>query len=296
MAAEGAGEQLGAAPVAAAPDEAQAMAIEQAPFVRAFARMAADSWEQGWHERNGGNLSYRIAADELEPLREHLSCGAWQPLDLAVPELAGEHFLITAAGSYFRNIADDLPRCAGIIELDGAGARWRARWGFAGGGRPTSELPTHLMNHEVKKRATGGAARVIHHAHPANIVALTFVLPLTSEAFTRELWQTISECAMVFPEGVGVLAWDVPGSTRLAAASAALMQRVNAVVWAHHGLFCAGTTFDEAFGLMHTIEKAAEIAVKVHSMGGRRQTITDVDLAALAEAYDLELATFSDRP
>lgn len=269
-------------------------AIEQAPFVRAFARMAADSWEQGWHERNGGNLSYRIALDELEPLRQHLSCGAWQPLEMAVPGLAGEHLLITAAGSYFRNIASDVPGCAGIIELDDAGARWRARWGFAGGGRPTSELPTHLMNHEVKKRVTGGAARVIHHAHPANIVALTFVLPLSGAAFTRELWQTISECAMVFPEGVGVLGWDVPGSAQLASASAELMQRVNAVVWAHHGLFCAGTTFDEAFGLMHTIEKAAEILMKVRSMGGRHQTITDDDLAALAKAYDLDLATFSD--
>lgn len=267
-----------------------AAAIEQAPFARAFVRMAADSWEQGWHERNGGNLSYRIAPDELEPLRGRLSEGPWQPLDLAVPELASEHFLITATGSYFRNIAGDLPGCTGIIELDDAGARWRTRWGFAGGGRPTSELPTHLMNHEVKKRATGGASRVIHHAHPANIVALTFVLPLTSEAFTRELWQTISECAMVFPEGVGVLDWDVPGSAQLATASAELMQRVNAVVWAHHGLFCAGATFDEAFGLMHTIEKAAEIAVKVHSMGGRRQTITDAHLTALAEAYDLNLA------
>ena len=30
-----------------------------AEFVQEFIRMANDGWEQGWHERNGGNLSYR---------------------------------------------------------------------------------------------------------------------------------------------------------------------------------------------------------------------------------------------
>lgn len=26
-------------------------------FIRSFIRMADDGWKQGWHERNGGNLS-----------------------------------------------------------------------------------------------------------------------------------------------------------------------------------------------------------------------------------------------
>ncbi|WP_165062695.1 rhamnulose-1-phosphate aldolase [Adlercreutzia sp. ZJ154] len=271
--------------------------VEQTPFMRAFVRMATDSWNQGWHERNGGNLSYRIPEDEIDSILGQIEYGEWKPLGITAPNVAGEFFLITAAGSYFRNIADDISRCAGIIQIDGSGASYRQCWGFAGGGHPTSELPTHIMNHEVKKLATCGANRVIHHAHPANIVALTFVLPLTSEAFTHKLWQMISECAMVFPEGVGVLSWGVPGSMQLAENSAELMKRVNAVVWAHHGLFCAGNTFDEAFGLMHTIEKAASILVKVLSMvgcGGQfRQTITDANLHSLADAYNLDLADFA---
>lgn len=263
--------------------------VEQAPFVRAFVRMANDSWEQGWHERNGGNLSYRIREDEVDDILGSLEYGAWRPLGIEVPALAGEFFLITAAGSYFRDLADDVSACAGIIQLDEAGSSWRECWGFAGEGRPTSELPTHMMSHEVKKLATGGVNRVIHHSHPPNIVALTFVLPLDSDAFTQELWRMISECAMVFPEGVGVLDWGVPGSMQLAVASAELMESVNAVVWAHHGLFCAGATFDEVFGLMHTIEKAATILVKVLSMGGPKQSMTNDDLCALAQAYGLEL-------
>ena len=36
-------------------------------------------------------------------------------------------------------------------------------------------------------------------------------------------------------------------------------QEYNIVVWVHHGMFCSGKDFDEAFGLMDTAEKAAEI-------------------------------------
>ena len=37
-----------------------------AEFVQEFIRMANDGWEQGWHERNGGNLSYRVKPEEVE--------------------------------------------------------------------------------------------------------------------------------------------------------------------------------------------------------------------------------------
>lgn len=33
--------------------------------------MANDGWEQGWHERNGGNLSYRVKSEEVESVKEN---------------------------------------------------------------------------------------------------------------------------------------------------------------------------------------------------------------------------------
>ena len=75
---------------------------------------------------------------------------------------------------------------------------YRVRWGLVEGGRPTSELPTHLMNHEVKKKLTNGRHRVIYHAHTTNTIALTFVLPLDDKVFTRELWESATECPVVF--------------------------------------------------------------------------------------------------
>ena len=58
----------------------------------------------------------------------------------------------------------------------------------------------------------------------------------------------------------------VPGGKDIAVATSKKMENYRAVIWAHHGLFCSGIDFDSTFGLMHTIEKSAEIYIKVHSV------------------------------
>jgi rhamnulose-1-phosphate aldolase len=146
------------------------------------------------------------------------------------------------------------------------------------------------MNHEVKKVRTNGKYRVIYHGHPANLIALTFVLPLEDKVFTRELWEMATECPVVFPDGLGVVPWMVPGGRDIAVATSKLMEKYDAAVWAHHGLFAAGEDFDLTFGLFHTIEKSAEILVKVMSMGGvKRQTITPDDFRNLAKDFHVTL-------
>ena len=184
------------------------MKILESKFVQGFIKMADDGYQQGWHERNGGNLSYRLKAEEVEMIRPRLNApGEWTPIGVEVPGLAREFFLVTGSGKYFRNIIVDPEVCLAIIELDETGTNYRIRWGLVEGGRPTSELPTHLMNHEVKKKLTNGKHRVIYHAHTTNTIALTFVLPLDDKVFTRELWESATECPVVFPDGVGVIGW-----------------------------------------------------------------------------------------
>ncbi|MCR5477711.1 MAG: rhamnulose-1-phosphate aldolase [Lachnospiraceae bacterium] len=265
------------------------MKVLEAPFVQGFIRLTADGWEQGWHERNGGNLSYRVSEEEIALVRTELTLGPWQEIGTSVPDLAGEYFLVTGSGKYFRNVAPDPEANICIIELDETGENYRVCWGLRDGGRPTSELPSHLMNLEVKKRIDP-AYRVVYHAHTTNIIALTFVLPLEDEIFTRELWEMATECPVVFPAGVGVVPWMVPGGREIAEATSALMQKYDLAIWAHHGMFAAGRDFDETFGLMHTAEKSAEILVKTLSMTGRkRQTITPAEFRHLAEDFGVSL-------
>lgn len=266
------------------------MKVLDAEFVQGFIRMANDGWEQGWHERNGGNLSYRIRPEEVEAVKEDFEPKEWQPIGTSVPKLAKEYFLVTGSGKYFRNVIIKPEDSICIIELDEKGENYRIVWGLVNGGRPTSELSSHLMNHEVKMIATGGKHRVIYHAHTTNIIALTFVLPLEDKVFTRELWEMATECPVVFPEGVGVVPWMVPGGRDIAVATSELMKKYNLAIWAHHGMFASGEDFDLTFGLMHTAEKSAEILVKMLSMQpNKRQTITPDNFRDLAKDFNVTL-------
>lgn len=267
------------------------MRVLDAEFVKGFIRMCDDGFNQNWHERNGGNLSYRIRKEEVECVREELEEGRpWQAIGTSVPELAGEYFLVTGSGKYFRNVILDPASNICIIEVDDKGENFRICWGLVNGGRPTSELPSHLMNHEVKKLATGGKHRVIYHAHPANTIALTFVLPLEDKVFTRELWEMATECPVVFPDGIGVVGWMVPGGRDIAVATSGLMKKYDVAIWAHHGMFCSGEDFDLTFGLMHTVEKSAEILVKVLAIRpDKLQTISPQNFRDLAVDFNVTL-------
>lgn len=83
-----------------------------------------------------------------------------------------------------------------------------------------------------------------------HLIALIYILPLTARDFTRILWQSATECPVVFPGGVGVVPWMVPGGAEIAMATSELMKEYDAAVWTHHGLFCSGPDFDTTFGLI----------------------------------------------
>lgn len=266
--------------------------IKELSFVKEYVKMANEGYLRGWHERNGGNLSYRIKPEEIEAAK---ALGGldfskeFVPIGATVENLKNEYFLVSGSGKFFGNIKECPEDNICIIEIDDTGKNYRIIWGLEKGGRPTSELPAHLMNHSVKKEATNGEHRVIYHAHPVNAIAITFVFPLDAKVVSHLLWEMMTECPIIFPQGVGVVPWMVPGGEEIAIESSELMKKFDAILWAHHGVFCSGTDFDITFGLMDTIEKAAEILVKVHSMGGIKQTITDDGFRKLAKDFKVQM-------
>ena len=81
----------------------------------------------------------------------------------------------------------------------------------------------------------------------------------------------------------------VCGSADIAYATGEKIKKYDAVIWSHHGIFCAGPDFDTAFGLMDTIEKSAEILIKTMSCGGKKRCITSEQIMALSEPYHVNI-------
>ena len=265
------------------------MNILDSKAIKSFIKVADMGWQMGWHEINGGNMSYRMTDEEVDEIKENFNFdGEWKEIgkDVSVPDFSGQYFIITGSGKYFQNVNNNPEDSICIVTVDETGKNFKVVWGLVNGGRPTSEISAHLLTHSIKSKATGGKYRVVYHSHPKYTNILTYVLPLKSEVFTRELWEMMTECSIVFPNGVGVMEWKVPCCAEIGIATGKLMEQYDAVIWAHHGLVCSGETLDMAFGVMHTIEKAAEMLVNVMQLGGKRQTITPSDFKEIEHDFN----------
>jgi rhamnulose-1-phosphate aldolase len=261
------------------------MKITEAFFMTEMIKVTNDMWLKGWDERNGGNVSLHLVKEEVEKYSDEFTGIRTIELFNEVKELAGEYFLVTGSGKYFRNVILAPEVNLGIIKIADDGKSYTIFWGLTDGAKPTSELPAHLLSHITRMKATNGQSRVVMHTHATNLIALSYVLELTTEIFTRELWELSTECLVVFPDGIGVIPWMVPGKEEIGKATAEMMSKHSMVLWPFHGVFATGKDLDEAMGLIDTAEKAATILVKVISMGGKKQTISDEQLKALAYAF-----------
>ena len=241
-------------------------------------------YKHNWDERNGGNLSYILSEEEVKSVCNPNNIIREFKYSFDMSELIGKFFIITGTGKYFKNCLKDPINNLGIMKVLDKNTLGLV-WGYLDGGRPTSEAPTHLKCH-IERLKLDKEHRLVIHCHPTNIICMTHVHDLDSNHFTEDLWKMQTESIVVFPEGIAVLPWILCGGEEIGIATADKMKEYSSVVWAQHGIFCTGKTLDEVFGLIETIEKAAEIYMKIFDKK-IYQSITNEQLITLAKAFNL---------
>lgn len=263
--------------------------ILNAWFVQGMVKATMDMWLKGWDERNGGNVSLRLLEEEVKPFaQDFYPVPRTVELTQPAPALANCWFLVTGSGKFFRNVQLDPADCLVLLQVSEDGRAYSIYWGLSNGGLPTSELASHFQSHSVRIKATNGVDRVIMHCHATHFMSLSYVVDLNSASFTRLLWEGSTECLVVFPDGVGIVPWMVPGTDGIGEKTAEQMASHSLVMWPFHGIFGAGPNLDETFGLIDTAEKSSEVVVKVLSMGGMKQSITTQELVALGERFGVK--------
>ncbi len=243
-------------------------------------------YKHNWDERNGGNLSYILNEEEVWTVcnpNKVIRTFTYEDLDMT--PLIGKYFIVTGTGKYFKNCVKDPENNLGILKIHDAHTI-NLLWGYHDGGRMTSELPTHLLSH-IERLKVDPMHRLVIHCHPTNIIAMTHICPLDTNVITEILWKMQTESIVVFPEGVAVLPWIICGGNEIGIATAEKMKEYRSVIWAQHGLFSTGRSLDEVYGLIETIEKAAEIYMKVCDKK-IVQSITNDQLKALAKAFKID--------
>ena len=237
--------------------------VLKAPFLTEATRLLTNSYRLGWDERNGGNLSYLLKEEDYA---EYISGEVIRtiPMNFYAPELIGKVFLVTGTGKYFRNAEIDPETNLGVIRVAKDGKTAELLWGYKDGGKFTSELPAHLMTH-VERLKIDANHRVVMHCHPTYTIAMTICEDLDEKEFTKKLWR----------------------ANEIGRETADKMKDYRVVIWAIHGTFGTGSSLDEAFGLIETVEKTAQIYMTAKQYG-IKNTITDEQLLQLAEFWHVE--------
>ena len=263
------------------------MDIKSAPFVKEMCEATANMYRLGWDERNGGNISYLLDEKQVAEYLDLKNVIRIFPLagvnaaEFDVTPLIGKIFIVTGTGKYFKNVAADPEANLGIVRIAKDGVE--LLWGYNDGGRTTSELPAHLMCHMARLKADP-EHRVVMHSHPTYTLAMNFVHELDEKKFTHTLWEMCTECIAVFPDGVGILPWMLCGTNGIGEATAKKMEEFRLVIWSMHGIYGAGKTMDETFGLIETVEKAAQIYMLTAHLP-RVNTIKDEEMLQLVKLF-----------
>ena len=258
--------------------------ILEAPFVKEMCRTTANMYRLGWDERNGGNISYLLKEEEVAEYLDLNEVIRTIPTGFDAKPLIGKIFIVTGTGKYFKNVEFDPETNLGIIRIASDGTTAELLWGYKDGGRFTSELPAHLMSH-MARLSIDPLHRVVMHSHPTYTIAMNAVCPVDEKDFTHKLWQSNTESIVVFPDGVGILPCMVCGTNEIGEATAEKMKKFRLVVWTNHGIYGTGRDMDEAFGLIETVEKTAQIYML--ALGHTVNVIPDETLKALATRFDV---------
>lgn len=258
--------------------------ILEAPFVMEMREATANMYRLGWDERNGGNISYLLDEKEVAEYIDTTKVIRTIPTGFNADALIGKIFIVTGTGKYFKNVDKDPETNLGIVRIAKDGTTAELLWGYKDGGKFTSEFPAHMMSH-ISRLEKDPEHRVVMHSHPTYTIAMNTVCSTDEKELTHKLWQSNTEAVVVFPDGVGVLPCMICGTNEIGEATAEKMKKFRLVVWTNHGIYGTGKNMDEAFGLIETVEKTAQIYML--SLGHIQNVIPDEIIKGLAKLWNL---------
>lgn len=224
--------------------------------IKGISDLTYEMWKKGWDESNGGNISYLLSKEEVNYLEPFFDRNEEIVVQNMPKTLVNRYLAITAAGSQFRTLKNNPEINIGIINVTETG--YKIVWGFKQNRKATSELYMHLLSHEARLKVNSNQKVVVHN-HANNATAYSLISEPNDRDYTLPLWQVLTESIVVFPDGVGVLPWQLPGTEEIGKATAEKLKETRIVVWTFHGILATGSSFQDCFGLIETVDKAAKI-------------------------------------
>lgn len=241
-------------------------------------------------EGSAGNIS--VFVRDLRNLDEGFVARGEMTLPAQAPELAGTWIVVTGTGRRLRDISAYPEQSVVVMHIhdDGAHATCYA----AADLRPTSEWNSHLAVHADQVRRRGVAYHALVHAQPHYLTYLSHHPQYaTTEEISRRLLRWEPETIVTFPEGIGLLPFQVPGSAAQMRETVAGLRDHRLVVWQKHGVVSrSDASASHAADLVEYAEMAANYEVLNLRLGAPAPGLSAGELRAICEAFHLEPPAF----
>ena len=249
------------------------------------AEVAGYLWQNGWAERNGGNITVNITHLVDDEIRQLPALSEVKSIGVTLPQLQGCYFYCKGTGKRMRDLARWPMQNGSIIRiLDDCASYVIIADEVV---MPTSELPSHLSVH-ARLIETGSPYKATVHTHPIELVAMSHKREfLGKDVLTRILWSMIPETKAFCPLGLGIVPYTLPGSNELAEATLKELEDYDVVMWEKHGVFAKGKDVMDAFDQIDVLSKSAKIYIDAKCMGFEPEGMSDEQMAEMTRAFNL---------
>ena len=253
--------------------------------IEKVAEVAGYLWQNGWAERNGGNITVNVTEYVDNEIRKMPAISDVKQIGVTLPTLKGCYFYCKGTGKRMRDLARKPMANGSIIRIldDCASYVIIADEPVM----PTSELPSHLTVH-ARQIETGSGCKATVHTHPIGLVAMSHKREfLGKDVLTRILWSMIPETKAFCPLGLGIVPYTLPGSNALAEATLKELEDYDVVMWEKHGVFAKGTDVMDAFDQIDVLSKSAKIYINAKCMGFEPEGMSDEQMKEMSVAFNL---------
>ena len=253
--------------------------------IEKVAEVAGYLWQNGWAERNGGNITVNITQWADDAMQRLPPISDIKPIGTTLPSLRGCYFFCKGTGKRMRDLARRPMENGSIIRILDDCANYVIIADHPV--QPTSELPSHLAVHNRLIEQQSPYKATIH-THPIEIVAMSHNREfLGKDVLTRLLWSMIPETKAFCPLGLGIVPYALPGSNALAEATLNELESYDVVLWEKHGVFAKGLDVFDAFDQIDVLSKSAKIYLDCRAMGFEPEGMSSTQMQEMTRAFNL---------
>ncbi len=227
------------------------------------AEVAGYLWQNGWAERNGGNITVNITEWVDDEMKAQPAISEVKQIGMQLPFLKGCYFFCKGTGKRMRDLARWPMENGSVIRIqDDCSSYVIIADSLVA---PTSELPSHLSIHNrlIEK---GSNYKATVHTHPIELIAMSHSKAfLGKDVLSNILWSMIPETKAFCPLGLGIVPYELPGSVKIADATQRELEEYDVVLWEKHGVFAKGLDVMDAFDQIDVLSKSAKIYISMPS-------------------------------